>query len=65
MCTKSQSIWCQIVLQKYLDNNEPQRIFSMLDSPKGSVISNFMNAFRDIVLNYISWELNCGEKINF
>ena len=51
--------------QKYLDNNEPHIIFSMLDPPKGSVIWDFMIASRDIVLKHISWELNCGNKINF
>ena len=37
----------------------------MLDPPKGSVIWDFMIASRDIVLKYISWELNCGDKIKF
>ena len=37
----------------------------MLDPLKGSVIWDFMIASRDIVLNYISWELNCGDTINF
>ena len=37
----------------------------MLDPPKGSTIWDFMIASRDIVLKYISWELNCGDKINF
>ena len=65
MYTKPHSLWCQIMQQKYLDNNEPHRIFSMLDPPKGSVIWDFMIASRDIVLNNIYWELNCGDKINF
>ena len=38
MYTKSKLVWCQIMQQKYLDNNEPHRIFSMLDPPKGSII---------------------------
>ena len=37
----------------------------MLDPPKEPIIWDFMIASRDIVLNYISWELNCGDKINF
>ena len=37
----------------------------MLDPPKGSVIWDFMLSSKDIVHKYISWELNCGDKINF
>ena len=44
MYTKPQSTWCKIMQQKYLDNNDPSRIFSILDPPKGSVIWDFMTA---------------------
>ena len=65
MYTKPQYTWCKIMQQKYLDNNDPSRILSILDPPKGSVIWDFMTASRNIVVNYISWEVNDGTKVNF
>ena len=38
MYTKSQSTWCKIMQQKYLDNNEPSRVLSISNPPKGSVV---------------------------
>ena len=35
MYTKPQSNWCKIMQKKYLDNNDPSRILSILDPPKG------------------------------
>ena len=51
MYTKPQSTWCKIMQQKYLDNNDPSRILSILDPPKGSVIWDFMIASH--VVNYL------------
>ena len=58
MYTKPQSTWCKIMQQKYLDNNDPSRILSILDPPKGLVIWDFMTTSHNIVVNYVSWEIN-------
>lgn len=65
MYNKPQSTWYKIMQQKYLDNNDPSRILSILDPPKGSVVWDFMIASRDIVVNYVSWEVNDGTRVNF
>ena len=65
MYNKPHSTWCKIMQQKYLDNNVSFRIFSMLDPPKGLVIWDFMIASCDIVVKYVSWEVNNGIRVNF
>ena len=42
MYSKAHTIWCQIMHQKYLNNSEPSRIFSILDPLKGSIFLDFM-----------------------
>lgn len=51
--------------KKYLDNNDPSRILSMLDPPKGLTIWDFMIFSRDIVLKYVTWEVNNGSMVKF
>ena len=65
MYTKPQSTWCKIMQQKYLDNNDPSRILSILDPPKGSVIWDFVTASQNIVVNYVSCEVNDCTKVKF
>ena len=65
MYCKFQSKWCQIMQQKYLDNNDPSRILTISNPPKGSVIWDFMIASRKIIVDFISWEVNNGLSINF
>ena len=36
-----------------------------MDPLKGSVIWDFMTASRNIVVNYVSWEVNDGTKVKF
>ena len=47
MYSKSQSMWCKIMQQKYLDNNDP-------NPPKGSIVWDFMIDSRKIIVDYIS-----------
>lgn len=63
--TNPASKWCQIMQDKYLDNNQPSRVLTILDSPKGSAIWNFMMDSRNLVTKYISWEVNNGFSANF
>ena len=65
MYNKSQSMWCTIMQQKYLDNNDPSRVLSISNPPKGSVVWDFMIGSRKIIVDYISWEVNNGISINF
>jgi hypothetical protein len=65
MYSKPNNIWCQIMQQKYLDNKNPARVLTILDPPKGSAIWDFMIASREIVTNYISWEVNSGYQVKF
>ena len=54
MNSKSQSTWCKIMQQKYLDNNDPSRVLTIYNPPKGSVVWDFMIASRKIIVDYIS-----------
>ena len=65
MYTKSQSTWCTIMQKKYLDNNDPTRVLSISNPPKGSVFWDFMIGSRKIIVDYISWDVNNGMSINF
>ena len=65
MYTKSQSTWCTIMQQKYLDNNDPSRVLSISNPPKGLVVWDFMIGSRKIIVDYISREVNNGMSINF
>ena len=56
---------CQIMKQKYLHNNFPLRVLSILDPIKGSTIWDFMMSSRDVVVEYVSWEVNNGVKDKF
>ena len=51
--------------QKYLDNNDPSRVLTISNPPKGSVVWDFMIALCKIIVDYISWEVNNGLSINF
>ena len=65
MYCKFQSMWSKIMQQKYLDNNDPFRILTISNPPKGSIIWDFMIASHKIIVDYISWEVNNGSSINF
>ena len=65
MYSKPHSTWCNIMQQKYLNNNDSTRIISILDTPKGSVIWDFMIASRDIVVTYVTWEVNNNSRVSF
>lgn len=42
--------WCRLLQEKYLDNLEPSRVLIVLDTPKGSVIWDFMMASQEELL---------------
>ena len=54
MYSKSQSTWCKIMQQKYLDNNDPSRVLKISNPPKGSIVWDFMIASCKIIVDYIS-----------
>lgn len=63
ICTpKPDSKWCKIMQEKYMYSNNPIRIITILDPPKGSTIWNFMISFGDVVTKYVSWEIHSGES---
>lgn len=49
---------------KYLANTQPSRVLTLLDSPKGSSIWNFMMDSRNLISKYVSWEINNGLSAN-
>ena len=65
MYAKSQAKWCSIMQGKYLDSPSPSRIFTMSNPPLGLAIWNFMMSSKDIVCNYVTWEIHSGEKVKF
>lgn len=65
MYTKPQSLWCQIMQAKYLNSHNPARIFKISNPPQGSTIWNFMISCREVVSNFLSWQVHSGEDILF
>ena len=54
MYSKSQSMWCKIMQQKYLDNNDLSRVLMISNPQKGSVVWDFMIALHKIITDYIA-----------
>jgi ribonuclease HI/exonuclease III len=65
MYEKPDNKWCSIMRKKYLDIDDPLRIFTLANPPKGSAIWNFMMASREVVSNYITWEVHSGLSVSF
>lgn len=65
MYEKSFAKWCRLLQEKYLDNLELSRFFTLLDPPKGSVTCEYMMASREVITSFIYWEVNNGKSINF
>ncbi|XP_057828398.2 uncharacterized protein LOC131039625 [Cryptomeria japonica] len=65
MYTKANSKWCQIMQAKYLDSSNPIIILSISNPPDGSAMWNFMLSSRDVVTQFITWQIHNGESTNF
>ncbi len=65
MYSKPDNKWCQIMQRKDLDNPCPSKVLSIQNPSKGSTIWNFMMASRDIATQYITWEVNSGDRASF
>ena len=65
MYSKPDNKWRQIMQHKYLDNLCASRVLSIENPSKGSSIWNFMMTSRDIVTQYITWDVNNGDRASF
>lgn len=63
MYTNSEAKWSRIIEDIYLDNENPTRILTVVDPPKGYVIWNFIVNSRNIILKFSSWEINDGHGV--
>lgn len=54
MYSKFQTMWCNIMQQKYLDNNDLARVLMISNPAKGSVVWDFMIASHKVIVDYIS-----------
>ncbi|GLJ07653.1 hypothetical protein SUGI_0071800 [Cryptomeria japonica] len=57
--------WCKVMSHKYLDSNEPQRIFTMVNSIGGSPLWKFIWESRRIITEHLSWRIGDGCKAKF
>lgn len=57
--------WAQILYNKYLNAEDPFSIFRMINPPRGSESWNFMLNCRDLIGNYLTWDVGKGDKALF
>ncbi|GLJ18020.1 hypothetical protein SUGI_0317720 [Cryptomeria japonica] len=58
-------LWCRLFRSKYLDSEEPDRIFNVVNGNKGSAVWNFLWEFRNIITDHLSWQVRNGRKAKF
>lgn len=56
--------WVKIVKAKYLDNEE-YNFLKEKSLPNGSCIWNFIKHSRDLIMDYLTWEVKSGEDALF
>ncbi|XP_057856252.2 uncharacterized mitochondrial protein AtMg00310-like [Cryptomeria japonica] len=57
--------WCKIMVAKYLDSTEAERIFKVANSIKGSPIWKHIWESRSILTEHLTWKIGNGEKAKF
>ena len=62
MLNKLHNMWCMIMKSKYLDPMDPIHIIIAEDLPQGSQVWNFLASLREVIIDYVSWEINDGHK---
>lgn len=58
-------LWSKIFQKKYLDSGDPQHIFTIVDTYRGSPTWNFLWSSRGIITSHISWKIGNGNKAKF
>ncbi|XP_059064981.1 uncharacterized protein LOC131067114 [Cryptomeria japonica] len=57
--------WCKLMATKYLDSNEPERIFTVANTVGGSKIWKFIWESRKILTYHLTWRIGNGLKEKF
>lgn len=57
--------WCRLMANKYLDANEPERIFTMANTVGGSPIWRFIWESRKIITEHLTWKIGDEKKAKF
>lgn len=60
--TNSNEKWIKIIRKKYVNSKYPISILKVRDSPRGSIVWNYILESWDIIKRYITWEIVNGEK---
>ncbi|GLJ18910.1 hypothetical protein SUGI_0337940 [Cryptomeria japonica] len=60
-----EKLWCTIIQKKYLDNDDPARILTAIDTNGGSMIWKFIKECRYIITDHISWKIGDGRRAKF
>lgn len=65
MYTEPQKLWCKIFRKKYLDSENPCRIFTVENIEWGSTSWKFLWDCRFIIIDHISWHIGNGKSTKF
>lgn len=57
--------WAKILFNKYLNVEDPTSLFRSRSLPKGSENWNFMTSCRNLIGNYLTWDVGKGESALF
>ncbi|GLJ43909.1 hypothetical protein SUGI_0915410 [Cryptomeria japonica] len=57
--------WCKVMVVRYLDSSEPERIFTMANSVGGSLIWKFVWESRKIITDHLTSRIGNGKKAKF
>lgn len=57
--------WCQIIQNKYLDNNDSSRILTIANLEGASAVWKFLSKCRHVITYHLSWRLGNGQRVLF
>ncbi|XP_059068593.1 uncharacterized protein LOC131859082 [Cryptomeria japonica] len=65
MYSQPHKTWCKIMVAKYLDSTEAERIFTVANSIKGSPIWKHIWESGSILIEHLTWKIGNGGKAKF
>ncbi|GLJ44326.1 hypothetical protein SUGI_0927960 [Cryptomeria japonica] len=57
--------WSKVMIAKYIDSDELERIFTMANAAGGSLIWKFLWESQRIIIDHLSWKIENGKKAKF
>ncbi|GLJ05576.1 hypothetical protein SUGI_0020590 [Cryptomeria japonica] len=60
-----EKLWCRIMRHKYLEVDNPERILTIANSPRGSFIWKFLWESRGVITNHLTRKVGNGRRAGF